>query len=63
MSKNKFKKLKNNKYFVSAKDLALADSLISDGFSLPANFKYSELSEKFEVPENLLKLIDNEQKA
>ncbi len=59
-----FKKItKNNKYFVSAKDLALADSLISDGFSLPANFKYNELSEKFEVPENLLKLIDNDQKA
>ena len=59
-----FKKtIKNNKYFVSAKDLALADSLISDGFSLPANFKYNELSEKFDVPENLLKLIDNDQKA
>ena len=59
-----FKKLtKNKKYFISAKDLALADTLIKDGFSLPTNFKYSELSKKFEVPKNLLQLIDNEQKA
>ena len=59
-----FKKVsKNKKYFISAKDLALADSLINDGFSLPENFKYEELSKKFEIPENLLKLIDNEQKA
>ena len=59
-----FKKIiKNKKYFISAKDLALADSLIKDGFSLPSNFKYNELSKKFEVPKNLLKLIDNDQKA
>ena len=59
-----FKKVsKNNKYFVSAKDLALADTLIKDGFSLPSNFKYNELSKKFDVPENLLQLIDNDQKA
>ena len=59
-----FKKIiKNKKYFVSAKDLALADALIKDGFSLPSNFKYEELSKKFDVPKNLLKLIDNDQKA
>ncbi len=59
-----FKKvIKNSKYFVSAKDLALADALIKDGFSLPTNFKYEELSKKFDVPENLLKLIENNQKA
>ena len=59
-----FKKVsKNNKYFISAKDLALADTLIKDGFSLPTNFKYEELTKKFDVPENLLKLIDNDQKA
>ena len=54
---------KNKKYFISAKDLALADTLINDGFSLPSNFKYDELSKKFDVPNNLLKLIDNDQKA
>jgi hypothetical protein len=59
-----FKKIiKNKKYFVSAKDLALADALIKDGFTLPPNFKYSELSKKFNVPKNLLQLIDNDQKA
>ena len=59
-----FKKIiKNKKYFVSAKDLALADSLIADGFTLPSNFRYDELSNKFDVPNNLLKLIDNNQKA
>ncbi len=59
-----FKKVsKNKKYFISAKDLALADALINDGFSLPESFKYEELSQKFEIPENLLKLIDNKQRA
>ena len=59
-----FKRIsKNNKYFVSAKDLALADALIKDGFSLPTNFKYEELAKKYEVPDKLLKLIDNDQKA
>ena len=59
-----FKKVtKNNKYFVSAKDLALADALLKDGFILPVNFKYEELSKNLDVPENLLKLIDNDQKA
>mgnify|MGYP001495674652 CR=1 FL=1 len=59
-----FKKIsKNKRYFVSAKDLALADALITDGFSLPSNFKYNELAEKFDVPSNLLQLIDNDQKA
>jgi len=59
-----FKKIaKNKKYFISAKDLALADALITDGFSLPSNFKYNELAEKFDIPSNLLQLIDNDQKA
>ena len=59
-----FKKItKNKKYFISAKDLALAESLIKDGFSIPSNFKYTELSQKFDIPKNLLQLIDNEQKA
>ena len=59
-----FKKIsKNSKYFISAKDLALADALIKEGFSLPSNFKYEELSKKFNIPENLLKLIENDQKA
>ena len=43
--------------------MALANSLINEGFSLPANFKYDELSKKFDVPQNLLQLIENDQKA
>ncbi len=59
-----FKKIsKNKKYFISAKDLALADALINDGFSLPSNFKYEELSKKYDIPKNLLQLIKNEQKG
>ena len=59
-----FKKLtKNKKYFISAKDLALADTLITDGYTLPSNFKYKELVKKFDIPKNLLELIDNDQKA
>ena len=59
-----FKKIsKNRKYFYSAKDLALADALINDGFNLPSNFNYTELSKKYDIPNNLLKLIDNNQNA
>jgi hypothetical protein len=59
-----FKKIsKNRKYFISAKDLALANTLIKDGFILPSNFKYAELTKKFDIPKNFLKLIDNDQKA
>jgi len=59
-----FKKLsKNKKYFYSAKDLALMDSLIKDGFILPSNFKYKDLSKKYDIPKNLLRLIDDNQNA
>ena len=59
-----FKKIsKNRKYFYSAKDLALADSLINDGFTLPSNFDYKELSKKYDIPNNLLQLIENNQNA
>ena len=59
-----FKKIsKNKKYFYSAKDLALADSLINDGFTLPTNFNYKELSTKYDIPKNLLQLIENKQNA
>ncbi len=59
-----FKRIaKNKKYFVSAKDLALVDSLVKDGFSLPANFKFEERVKKFDIPKNLLQLIEDDQKA
>ncbi len=59
-----FKKIeKNRKYFYSAKDLALIETLIKDGFQLPKNFNYKELSKKFEIPKNLLDLTKNKQNA
>ena len=59
-----FKKItRNKKYFISAKDLALVDALITDGFSLPPNFKYNELIKELDVPKNLLQLAENNQKA
>ena len=46
-----FKKLiKNKKYFFSAKDLALVDSLVKDGFKIPENFSRAKIAEKYEVP-------------
>ena len=59
-----FKKIsKNRKYFYSAKDLALVDSLLKDGFKIPNSFNYTEQSSKYEVPENLSKLIEKKQNA
>ncbi len=59
-----FKKIaKNKKYFYSAKDLALVDALIKDGFVIPQNFNQKELSNKYEVPKNLIQLIKKEQNA
>ena len=43
--------------------MALADSLINDGFTLPSNFDFQELSRKYDIPNNLLQLIENNQNA
>ena len=54
-----FKKIsKNKKYFYSAKDLALVDTLLKDGFKIPNSFKQKELFQKYDVPKNLLQLIE-----
>tara|TARA_Y100000591_G_scaffold333243_1_gene374927 strand:+ start:2543 stop:4279 length:1737 start_codon:yes stop_codon:yes gene_type:complete len=59
-----FKKInKNKKYFYSAKDLALVEALKKDGFSLPDNFKIKDLTSKYEVPKNLIQLIEKNQNA
>ncbi len=59
-----FKKIgKNKKYFYSAKDLALVETLIKDGFNIPTNFKITDLSSKYDVPANLLMLIEKKQNA
>ena len=54
---------KDRKYFVSAKDLALIDTLIKDGFKIPSNFNYNDLASKYDVPANLVALINNKQNA
>ncbi len=59
-----FKKInKNKKYFFSAKDLALVDALTTDGFNIPDNFDTKELTAKYDVPKNLLSLIEKKQNA
>ena len=59
-----FKKInKNRKYFYSAKDLALVDALVKDGFNIPANFNRDELAAKYDIPKNLLDLVKNNQNA
>ena len=59
-----FKKInKNKKYFFSAKDLALVDALTTDGFNIPNNFDTEGLAAKYDVPKNLLSLIEKKQNA
>ena len=62
---NKFyKKIKRNKkYFFSAKDLALIESLNFDGFQLPKDLNYEKQLEKYEVPSNLMQLAKNNETA
>ncbi len=59
-----YKKIKKNKkYFFSAKDLALVESLAKDGFEIPKEFNYQEISKKYNVPSNLLKLAESKESA
>ncbi len=52
-----YKKIKKNrKYFFSAKDLALVESLVKDGLEVPKEFNYQEISKKYNIPSNLLVL-------
>ncbi len=59
-----YKKIKKNKkYFFSAKDLALVESLVNDGFEIPKDFNYQEISKKYSIPSNLLKLGEGDESA
>jgi hypothetical protein len=59
-----YKKIKKNrKYFFSAKDIALVESLVKDGFKIPKEFDYQEISKKYNIPSNLLKLGQSNQSA
>jgi len=59
-----YKKIKKNrKYFFSAKDLALVESLAKDGVEIPKEFNYQEISKKYSIPSNLLKLGKSNESA
>ncbi len=59
-----YKKIKKNKkYFYSAKDLALLESLDSDGIKFPKELNFIELKKEYDVPENLLELAKNNEPA
>jgi len=59
-----YKKIKKNrKYFFSAKDLALVESLAKDGFEIPKGFDYQEISKQYNIPSNLLKLKKSNESA
>ena len=57
---NVYKKIKKNKkYFFSAKDLVLIESLANDGFVTPKEIKYKEFAKKYSVPDSLITLVAN----
>ena len=59
---NIYKKIRRNKnYFFSAKDLALIESLKIDGFEIPKEINYEKIAKKYSIPQNLLKLAENEE--
>ena len=41
----------------------MIETLVKDGFKLPSNFEYKELSKKYEIPKNLIQLIEKKQNA
>ena len=59
-----YKKIKKNrKYFFSAKDLAMVESLAQDGLEIPKELNYQEISKQYSIPANLLKLREKNESA
>ncbi len=59
-----YKKIKKNKkYFFSAKDLALIESLAKDGVKIPNEFDYQKISKNYNVPSSLMKLGESNEPA
>ena len=57
---NIYKKIKRNKkYFFSAKDLILIESLAVDGFKIPKEINLIETAKKYSIPDNLLTFAKN----
>ena len=60
--KSVYKKVKRNKkYFISIKDIIVLESIVFDGVTLPKELDYSELSSQLTVPQNLQKLVSENQ--
>ncbi len=59
---NVYKKIKKNKkYFFSAKDLVLVESLALDGFLIPKGIDQKQIAKNYIIPKNLLDLADNKE--
>ena len=57
-----YKKLKKNKkYQISLKDVILLDALQEDGFSIPKEINYDQISRNNQPPAELLNLVKNEE--
>jgi len=60
--KSVYKKVKRNKkYFISIKDIIVFESLQTDGFELPRDLNFDELSSKMTIPEGLNDLAEQKQ--
>ena len=61
---NIYKKIKRNKnYFYSAKDLAVLDSLETDGVKIPKEIDHKDLRKNYTVPKNLNDLTKKGEKG
>ena len=59
-----YKKIKRNRnYFFSAKDIAVLESLESDGVKIPKDIEHKKLSKNYNVPDGLIDLVNNGQKG
>ena len=61
---NIYKKIKRNRnYFYSAKDVAVLESLESDGIIIPKEINHKGLSENYNIPESLNDLAEKGEKG
>ncbi len=59
-----YKKIKRNKnYFYSAKDVAVLESLESDGVKIPKEIDREKLSKNYSIPDSLVDLANKDQKG
>ncbi len=59
-----YKKIKRNRnYFYSAKDIAVLESLENDGLQIPKEIDHKKLSMNYNIPNNLVDLVENGQKG